>query len=83
MLTNKDIDKLMKVFPTRDEVGRIVDERLKPIVEITTKTLMLVEGLASRMDREELENAARDAQLSRHDTWIKHVARETKVKLKD
>ena len=83
MLTDKDIDKLMKVFPTKDEVGKIVDEKLAPILEMNRQTLLAVEGIASRLDREDLTNAARDAQLTRHDGWIQHIAKETKVSLAD
>jgi len=83
MLSDKDVDKMMKVFATKDEVRSIVREEIRGMKETVQKTFEVVEGLASRMDREDLSNAARDAQLARHDGWIKHIAKETKVKLKD
>ncbi|RJQ35765.1 hypothetical protein C4568_00435 [Candidatus Parcubacteria bacterium] len=87
MLSDKDINKLMQVFATKDEIRSIVREEISGEIggmkEIVQKTFEVVEGLASRMDREDLSNAARDAQLTRHDGWIKHIATETKVKLKD
>jgi len=86
MLTDKDIDKLLKVFPTRAEVENIVEkkleEKLAPIRELGQQTLLAVEGLASRHDKQELANAARDAQQSRHDRWIHQIAEETNVELK-
>ena len=83
--TKKDLDtmadRFMKVFATKQEVREIVREELEPVHKTNQKILTVVEGLASRMEREELSNAARDAQLARHDGWIKHIAKETKVKL--
>jgi len=87
MLSDKDIDKLLKVFPTRAEVEHIVEKKLEeglaPIKHITQQTLLAVEGLASRHDKQELVNASRDTQQSRHDRWIHQIADESKVQLKD
>lgn len=83
MLTDKDIDKLMKVFPTKKEMEDIVDEKVVPLHDLIQETLVVVEGIASRLDREDLTNAARDAQLSRHDGWIHKIAKQTNVSLKD
>ena len=87
MLSDKDIDKLLKVFPTRAEVEHIVEKKLEeglaPIKNITQQTLLAVEGLASRHDKQELVNASRDGQQSRHDRWIHQIADETEVRLKD
>lgn len=87
MLSDKDIDKLMKVFPTKHEVRSIVREEIQEEIsemkETVQRTFEAVEGLASRMDREDLSNAARDAQLTRHDGWIHKIAKQTDVSLKD
>ena len=83
MLSDKDIDRMMKVFATKQEVRYIVQEEIAPLKEVVQKTFEAVESLVSSKETEKFENAARDAQLTRHDGWIKQVATETKVKLKD
>ena len=83
MLSDKDIDKLLKVFATKQEVREIVREEMTPLQKVVKKTLLAVEGLASRFDRQDFQNAARDAQQSRHDRWIHQIADETEVRLKD
>ena len=83
MLSDKDIDKLTRVFATKQEVEEIVDGRISPLQKMMQKMLLAVEGLASRFDKQEFANAARDTQQGRHDKWIHQIARETNVKLKD
>jgi hypothetical protein len=87
MLTDKDIDKLMKVFATKADLDRALeeklDEKMAPLTELVHQTLNAVEGIASRLDREDLTNAARDAQLTRHDAWVRKIAQNTNVSLKD
>ncbi len=83
MLTDKDINKLMTIFPTRDEVRHIVREELEPMQEMQQSVLSAVDKLATAIETQNLENAARDAQLSRHGTWIHQVADKTEVALKD
>ncbi len=101
MLTDKDMEKLKKVFVTKKELQTIVKsaikgetvplrqdigdlkEEFKSVEEIARQTLHAVEGIVSRMDQEDLTNAARDAQLTRHDGWIHKIAKKTAVSLKD
>jgi hypothetical protein len=83
MLTDNDIDKLMKVFATKDEVERIVEKKLEPIIETQQAILTGIDTLASAIVGNNLENAARDAQLSRHDGWIRKIAAKAEVELKD
>jgi len=83
MLSDKDINKLLKVFATRQEVREIVREEMTPLQKIVKKTLLAVEGLASRFDKQEFVNAARDTQQSRHDRWIHQIAGEANIQLKD
>jgi len=87
MLSDKDIDKLMNVFATKDEVRSIVREEIQEEVrgmkEVAQKTYEVVESLASQKETERFEDAARDSQLSRHDVWIKQIANEKHVKLVD
>ena len=71
---------LPTVFPTRVEIETIVEDKVKPL-----RDLMItgVDKLATAIEKQNLPNAARDAQLSRHDGWIRHIAKETEVKLED
>ena len=73
----------MKAFVTEEKVRTIVQEETREIKEVVKKTFEAVESLVSTKETEKFENAARDAQLTRHDGWIKQVAEETEVKLKD
>ncbi|RJQ35246.1 hypothetical protein C4568_01340 [Candidatus Parcubacteria bacterium] len=83
MLNDKDIDKLTKVFVTEDRVRTIVREEIAPTEEMVRKLLHIQESAASKTDQETFENAARDAQLSRHDGWIKQIAKKSDIKLAD
>ncbi len=87
MLTDKDIDKLMDVFPTKDQVEMIVEtkvgELLAPVKDMQERLLTGVDRLATAIETQNLENAARDAQLSRHDGWMRTIAEKTAVSLKD
>ena|SRR3989344_5999994 len=75
------IDKMLKVFATKREVEDIVDRKIAPLKEVVQKTYEAVESPVYGKETEKFENTARDAQLSRHDGWIKQVAKETSVKL--
>jgi len=83
MLSDKDIDKMMKVFATKQEVEDIVERKIEPLKKIVQRTYEAVEHLVSDKQTQKFENAARDAQLSRHDGWIKQISKETNVKLSD
>ncbi len=73
----------MKAFATKQEVESIVDKKISPVHELMQKTLLAVEGIASRFDKQEFANAARDGQQARHDKWVNQIAKETNVDLKD
>ena len=79
MLTGKDFDKLVEIFPTKEDVRRIVQEEIEPFKK---ETLIGLDRLGSAIETQDLPNAARDAQLSRHDAWIHQVA-DDNVKLKE
>ena len=83
MLTDKDIDKLMKVLATKDEVERIVDRKLQPIIETQQRILTGIDGIVSVVEGRRFEDAARDMQLARHDAWIQQLAKKTQTKLQD
>ena len=74
---------MMKVFATKQEVEDIVERKIEPLKKIVQRTYEAVEHLVSDNQTQKFENAARDAQLSRHDGWIKQISKETNVKLSD
>ena len=83
MLTDKDLNRIVALVATKDDVRRIFDERLEPVHEVQQRILSAVDSLATVIVTQNLENAARDTQLSRHDDWIHKIANKTKVSLKD
>lgn len=83
MLTDKDIDRMMQVFPTKEDVRRIVQEQLIPIQETQQRMLLALDHLASTVDKLLLEYAAVSEQLSRHERWIRELAKHSKIKLAD
>lgn len=83
MLTSKDIDTLLGVFATKNEVREIVREELHPFQKTQQRILSAVDKLAAAIETQNLENAARDSQLSRHDKWIHKIGNKTKVSLSE
>src|SRR5262245_51305622 len=103
MLTNKDIEKLTEIFPTKGEVEIIVERAVDRVFDqkfdekfdekfdqkfeekIAPFRQEVMEGLdkiVTMIEKQNLPNAARDAQLARHDQWIHQIADKTDVKLK-
>lgn len=80
MLTDKDFSKLFEIFATKKELREIVREEMVPF-----KKGMLAgfDRVITAIETQNLENTARDTQLTRHDGWIRQIATETEVTLKD
>ena len=82
--TKKDLDaqadRFMQVFVTKEDHEEL-KERMDTFEGTQKKILSAVESFASIKDKKTFEDAARDTQLSRHDGWIKHIAKETRIKL--
>jgi hypothetical protein len=83
MLTSKDIDKLMAVFPTKEDVRSIVERELKPVSKTQQEILMAMDRLATAIEKQNLQVAAMAMQLDRHEKWIRQIAKEAGVNLKD
>ncbi|MBI5470457.1 hypothetical protein HY968_04050 [Candidatus Kaiserbacteria bacterium] len=88
MLTDKDIDKLTEIFPTRPEVKMIVEKVFEEkfeekIAPFQREALSALDKLATAVEKQNFGNAVRDTQFSRHDSWIHTIAKKTKVALKD
>ena len=83
MLTSKDFDKLIQIFPTKDEVRLIVRQELEPMQDTLKRVLGALDRLATSFEKLNIEYAAMSQQLSRHERWIQHLAKQSKVKLAD
>lgn len=81
MLTDKDIDRLMHVFPTKDDVRSIVREEIADVRDTQRHMLSALDRLASVIEKLNLEYAAISEQLSRHERWIQQIAKQAQVKL--
>ncbi len=103
MLTKKDVEMLMEVFPTKGEVELIVEKTVERVFDekfdqkfdekfdqkfeekMAPFRKEMVEGfdtIISMIEKQNLPNAARDAQLARHDGWIHQIAEESDIKLR-
>ena len=80
MLTNKDIEKMVKVFATKEDIRSIV-ERLDTIEPMVRGLLTGVDKLVKAFEELQREYAAMSEQLTRHERWIKQIARKAGVVL--
>lgn len=83
MLTDKDINRLIQVFPTKDEVRTIVQGELVEMKETQQRILTALDRLATAIEKLNLEYTGISIQLSRHERWIQQIAKQTKVKLEE
>ena len=74
---------MMQVFPTKDEVRSIVQDELVETKESQQRILTALDRLATAIEKLNLEYAGISIQLSRHERWIKEIAKQAKVKLAD
>lgn len=81
MLTNKDIDKMVKVFATRDEVRTIVREEIADIQKSVRDLVVGIDKLVKAFDELSREYAAMSEQLTRHERWIRQIAKKAGVAL--
>lgn len=82
-LTDKDIDKLIVVFATKDDVRRIVREEIAPMQESMQRVLQALDRLATAIEKLNIEYAAMSEQLTRHERWIREIAKKAGVRLAD
>ena len=82
MLTEKDFDKLIQIFPTRDDFQRL-EGRMDKLESLMHQVLQALDRLATAIEKLNIEYAAISEQLSRHERWIQQIAKQAKVKLTD
>ncbi|MBI4133414.1 hypothetical protein HY478_02260 [Candidatus Uhrbacteria bacterium] len=81
-LTNKDIDKLLAVLATKQDVSEIREE-MQEMKESLNRLIIAVDRLASTVDKLLLEYAAISSQLTRHEKWIRQIAKQAGVRLEE
>ena len=80
MLTNADIAKIVAVVATKEDIRR-VEDRLDSLEENLNRFVTASEKFTGAFEDLRLEYAAVSTQLSRHEDWIKQIARKSGVKL--
>ena len=80
MLTSKDIDKLLSVLATKQDIQKL-DERLTRVEDTLGRVLTALDRLAKAFEDLHAEYAAVKVQLSRHEKWIRQIAKQAGVKL--
>ena len=80
MLTSEDIQKLMEVLATKEDVQELrqdVEGLRDSVQELTTA----VDRLAKAVDDLHIEYAAIAMQTTRHEKWIQQIAEKLGIKL--
>jgi archaellum component FlaC len=82
MLTDKDINRILAVVATKQDIQR-VEEGINEIKKTQQGMLSALDRLATTIEKLNLEYAAMSEQLARHERWIKQIAKQSGVSLKD
>ena len=82
MLTDKDINRIIAVVATKQDV-REVGQRIDKLEDIQKRILSALDRLATAIEKQNLEYAGISMQLSRHERWIQQIAKKAKVSLED
>lgn len=80
MLTDQDIDKLLAVLATKQDVEALKTE-VSSLKESVLGLTTAVDGLAKVVDDLRIEYAAVTSQLNRHEQWIRQIAEKVGVAL--
>ena len=80
MLTSEDIQKLLEVLATKEDVKEIKGE-LTDLRETVHELVTAVDKLAKAVDDLRIEYSAMAMQLSRHEKWIQQLAEKLGIKL--
>ena len=80
MLTSEDIQKLLEVLATKEDVKEIKGE-LTDLRETVHELVTAVDKLAKAVDDLRIEYSAMAMQLSRHEKWIQQLAENLGIKL--
>ncbi|MBI1954923.1 MAG: hypothetical protein HYS38_00855 [Acidobacteria bacterium] len=80
MLDEKDIQRLMEVFPTREEVA--AKEDIKGLREDFNELLNAIDAYAKKADTYFQEMVMLSHKVDRHERWILQLAEKLGVTLK-
>lgn len=80
MLTNKDIEKLVAVFPTKQDFKEVV-ERVAKVEDSQRQLITAMDRLTKAIEDQTHERAATVMQVTRHDKWIRLIAQKVGVSL--
>ncbi len=80
MLTNQDIQKLVGLLATKEDV-RELKRNIDDLRENIQGLSVAVDGLAKSVDDLRIEYAAVLGKLDRHERWIKQIAEKVGVQL--
>lgn len=73
-LTDKDIEKMMQVFATKDEVRKMVGTGVSEIKELVQSLVGAADKPVTEFSKLNIEYAALKDQSDRHGEWIGRAA---------
>jgi len=77
---NKKLDRVIDAMATKDDIARL-EKRMDDFDEKFKQIMAILEGMTKAVADLRMEYVAVSMQLSRHDQWIKEIAKKTGVKL--
>ena len=80
MLTSEDIQKLISVLATKDDLRQLQTEVFS-LRETVQGLTVAIDGLAKAIDELRVEYAAITTQLNRHERGIRQIAEKAHIKL--
>ena len=80
MLTNKDIQKIIEVVATKEDVDEI-KENLTSLTGSVRSLTNSVDKLAKAVEDLSQEYAAITAKIDRHEKWIQQIAGKLRLRL--
>jgi predicted nucleic acid-binding Zn-ribbon protein len=80
MLTNADIARIVAVVATKEDIKR-VEERIGALEDNLNRFVNASEKFTGAFQDLKLEYGAVSTQLSRHEEWIKELAKKAGLKL--
>jgi hypothetical protein len=81
MLNDQDINKLTSVLASKKDVKEIRDD-MDSLKELVQGLIVSSDNLATGISNMTTEYAAISTQLSRHELWIKEIAKKVGLNLK-
>ncbi|OGZ25381.1 MAG: hypothetical protein A2W71_01485 [Candidatus Nealsonbacteria bacterium RIFCSPLOWO2_02_39_8] len=80
MLTNEDIQKIIEVVATKEDVKELKED-MSALREMTQSLVISVDKLVKALDDLRTEYASIISQNNRHEKWISQIAQKVGIKL--